>query len=50
METMQTEASRQLVLSYYDALASGNPADLEQILSDDVVWAPMVPSSDVRQR
>jgi ketosteroid isomerase-like protein len=37
---MQTEESRQLVLRYYEALASGDPADLEQILSDDVVWAP----------
>jgi len=36
---MQTEESRQLVLRYYEALASGDPADLEQILSDDVVWA-----------
>ena len=37
---MQTEESRALVLAYYAALASGDPADLEQILADDVVWAP----------
>ena len=37
---MQTEESRALVLAYYEALASGDPAELEQILSDDVVWAP----------
>ena len=37
---MQTEESRALVLAYYQALSSGEPADLEQILSDDVVWAP----------
>jgi ketosteroid isomerase-like protein len=39
-KTMQTEESRRLVLAYYEALASGNPADLTQIVSDDVVWAP----------
>ena len=37
---MQTEASRQLVLSYYEALATGDPGALEQILSDEVIWAP----------
>ncbi len=33
---METEASRQLVLDYYEAL--GDPARLAQILADDVEW------------
>jgi len=37
---MQTEESRKLVLAYYDALKSGDPAQLARILSDDLVWAP----------
>ena len=40
---MKTEESRQLVLAYYGALESGDPAKLEEILADDVVWA--VPES-----
>ena len=33
---METEASRQLVLDYYEAL--GDPARLAQVLADDVEW------------
>ncbi len=33
---MDTEASRQLVLDYYEAL--GDPARLAQVLADDVEW------------
>ncbi len=40
---METESSRQLVLDYYRALESGDPADIERVLADDVVWSP--PSS-----
>ncbi len=40
---METETSRQLVLDYYQALGSGNPADIEKVLAEDVVWCP--PSS-----
>jgi len=35
---MDTESSRQLVLDYYQALGSGNPADIERVLADDVEW------------
>ena len=40
---MDTESSRQLVLDYYQALGSGNPAaDLKNVLADDVEWrAPL---------
>ncbi len=37
---MKTEESRQLVLDYYAAIASADPTKLEEILADDVVWAP----------
>ena len=37
---MKTEESRKLVLDYYSALRSGDPADLEKVLAEDVVWAP----------
>ena len=40
---METEGSRKLVLDYYKALESGNAADVERLLADDVVWS--VPSS-----
>ena len=35
---MDTESSRQLVLDYFQALGSGNTADLERVLGDDVEW------------
>ena len=35
---MDTETSRQLVLDYYQALGSGNPADIEKVLAEDVEW------------
>jgi len=37
---VETEESRQLVLAYYEALGSGDSARIEEILSDEVVWAP----------
>jgi len=37
---MDTESSRRLVLDYYQALGSGNPAELEGILAEDVEWHP----------
>ena len=47
---MNTESSRQLVLDYYQALGSANPAaDLKNILADDVEWhsPPSSPIDDV---
>ncbi|MBW2698431.1 MAG: nuclear transport factor 2 family protein [Deltaproteobacteria bacterium] len=37
---METDESRQLVLEYYRALESGDPAKLEEILAAEVIWAP----------
>ena len=37
---MQTEDSRQLVLDYLKAQASGDGAKMQQLLADDVVWQP----------
>ena len=47
---MDTESSRQLVLDYYQALGSDNPAaDLKKVLADDVEWRapPSSPIDDV---
>lgn len=40
MSSTETEASRQLVLDFYDATRSSDRGAVEKVLADDVEWVP----------